>query len=601
MKKYSILPILPVFTLVFFSGVPVQAQSDDPRGASSSYMTTLDGHFEQNPKLSDLMETLVTGPAKADLNGSTFESAKPHHAGPHEMAYQTWQEYCYRLSAPGSDPDLVKDQMKEALAGNAASNEVKVWLIKQFQWVGTEADVDALVPFLTSAEYTLRDEAIRTISAIPGSKSVEVLNAAAANADDADKQRIQDAIRQRTQDLSTAVESQFPQAIPYATTEEVDAWVKDFAKFPNEMKSMTLASLTVRGDRRYLPLALEAFKIEGEDADYFRREGILALEKLATANEVPVFLENLKFDRWLVIKIASVVEAEGFDAALTQAVEGAEPDTFSAICAILINRGVNVLAKIEARLMAADCPNRSELMETACRAASKEDVPALVDALPLFEAGQARDNAEKQIAAVCAGDSTSVLTKTRDLTLVLPLLGRIGDDDAWRIIDETLKNESMREIAVRALCNLPNAKQAEKMLAVVDGNVCSDSQKIAALRAYIRVVSLPDDQIGIRANAGQKLEMLRGAMKRATRSDEKKLVLSRLSAIRDVASARFAMEFFADPELEQDAYRALVDLAHHDNVRRPNAEFFGPALSTVIEKCTNQDLVVRAKKYRDML
>lgn len=594
MKKIYTLSALAAALL---SGAFVTAQSIP----TDRFMSSMNGEFEQTPKLADLLDAMVNGPAQADANGSTFEAPKAHISGPHEMAFQTWVEYSYRMSAPGMNPTSMKAQMKEALASDKISNETKVWLIREFQWFGTEADLDALVPFITSAEYTLRDEAIRTISKIPGKKGAEILNAAAVKADDLDKKRITDALRQQTQDISRTNESQMPQGLPYASAADVEKWMQGYAQLSDELKIETLASLTVLGDRKYLPVVLSAFEEKGENADFFRREAILALEKLATANEVPVLLENLKFDRNLVIRVASVVETDGFDAALMQTLDSADPDTFNAVCAILTNRSTNVLDKIVTKINSQDCGNRNELMDTACKIASKDDVSALVDTLSLFEAGQQRDNAEKQIAFVCGGDSSPIFTKERDLALILPLLGRVGDDNAWKIIDETLKVDAMREIAVRALCNLPNAKQAEKMLTVVDGDTCTPEQKIAALRAYIRVVSLPDDQIGISANAAKKLEMLRGAMNRTTRVDEKKLILSRLNAIRDVASAKFALEFVSDPALEQDVYRAVVELAHHDNVRRPNAAFFGPALETVIEKCTNADLVTRAKKYRVMM
>lgn len=598
MKKY---PVVSLLALSVFAGAglttPVTLAQNVPQ-----YMTSMDGRFDQNPRLSELLPVLVNGPKEADANGSFFETPTAHRSGPHEMAYQTWQEYCYRNSAPGMDSAIVKEQMKAVLAGSEATNEVKVWMMKQFQWIGTEEDLVVLIPFLTSPEYTLRDEAIRTISTIPSPKAVDVLKAAAEKADDADKQRIADAIAQRTQDLSVVIETAFPQALPYATDAQADAYLRDFAKFSTELKIQTLASLTVRGDRKYLPLALSVLNAEGEDAEFLVRAGLLALEKLATAAEAPALLDKLAFDRGLTIRIASVVEADGFDDALAKALDAADdPGKFSAIAEILTNRYVNIFQPVYERISMTDCPNRGELMRTICRIATKENVSALVDVLGLFNQGHDRDEAEKLIAAVCDGDSAPVLTKERDLALVLPLLGRIGDEAAWTIIDENLKNDSLRDVAVRALCNLPNARQAKKMLGVVDGSDVTEEQKIQALRAFIRVVSLPDDQIGIRVNSAQKLEMLRDAMKRAVRVEEKKLILSRLNAIRDVASAEFAMEFITDPALEQDACRAIVELAHHNNIRRPNANFFRSALDVVIEKCADSGLVTRARKYRETL
>ena len=61
------------------------------------------------------------------------------------------------------------------------------------------------------------------------------------------------------------------------------------------------------------------------------------------------------------------------------------------------------------------------------------------------------------------------------------------------------------------------------------------------------------------------------------------------------------MEFFGNPELQLDAYRAFLDIAHHDNVRKPNADFFRPVLEEIIRNCKDQNQVERAKRYRDNL
>ncbi|MDO4569247.1 MAG: hypothetical protein Q4D38_02565 [Planctomycetia bacterium] len=582
MKRYTTI-ILSILLVMFSSAVFAQDET----------------------KLSDLLETMITGPSQASDNGSTFENARAHRAGPHEAAFARWQQICYDASAPGKETQRqdVAAQMKEVLAKDDVPPFVKVWLVKQFQWLGTEADVEALVPFLTSTEYTLRDEAIRTISKIPGQKSRDVLKAAYAKANDADKLMIQNALNQQTQDISTAVETAMPLALPRLSAEKRAQWLAQYDQFSNTLKIQTIAALTQLGDRQYLPIVLSAFDEEGDDAPAFKRAGLLALEKLATKDQVPLLIENLAFDRGLVIRVASVIEAPNFDEALLNALgETSDGGVFGALSEILARRNAGtIFAPVVEQIRSADCPNRSELLVSACSVAQKSDVPVLVGLLPLFE-GKARDDAEKLIASRCQGDSTVVFTQQQgDLSVILPLLGRIGDDHAWKIIEENLAKADMREVAVRALCNLPNAKHADQMLAIVDGEQFSDSQKIASLRAFIRVVSLPNDQIGISISSAQKLEKLRLAMGKATRTDEKRLILSRLPAIREVASAQFAMEFVNDADLAESAYRAIVDLAHHNNLRRPNAEFFGPALDLVIEKSKDTGVTTRAKKYRQSM
>lgn len=559
---------------------------------------------EEPVRLADLLETMITGPSLANDGGSTFENPKWHVAGPHEAVLAQWQQICSEATAPGRETmkkDVAK-QMKEALVRDEVPVWLKVWLVKQFQWIGEESDLDVLAIFLTNAEYTLRDEAIRTISQISGSRGKEVLTAALSQANDADKQMIQNALKQQTQDISVALESQWPQVLPYSTPEAVADYMRDYATFSVAKKLQTLASLTVLGDRKYLPVVRESLCAEGPDAEALKRAGILALEKLGTSEDIPALLEYATTDRGLVIRIASVTETEGWDEALLKELqETTDSQRFAMVAEILANRySTELFPVLLVRMKDPTCKNRLMLFQAACSVATVEKIGDLLPVLLLFPLGGERDEAEKQIMRLSAGDSQWVRAKiTREnLQEYLPLLGRIGDAAAWQVIEENLAKPENREMAIRALCNLPDAKQCEKMLQVVEGADFSEAQKIAALRAYIRVVSLPDDQIGIRASVTDKLTMLRSAMSKATRVEEKKLVLSRLNAIRDVASVQFAMEFVDEPPLEQDVYRAVVDLAHHNNIRRPHAEYFTSVLDRVIEKCTDAGLVERAKKYR---
>ena len=124
-------------------------------------------------------------------------------------------------------------------------------------------------------------------------------------------------------------------------------------------------------------------------------------------------------------------------------------------------------------------------------------------------------------------------------------------------------------------------------------------QKIAALRSFIRVISLPDDKIGIGISKDGKLDKLKEAFKISTRVDEKRLILSRLAANRTVKSLQFAVECAADPELAEAAYAAIADHAHDNVLRQQNMDVFGPAMDLVINKSTNKDLVERVKKYKE--
>ena len=115
----------------------------------------------------------------------------------------------------------------------------------------------------------------------------------------------------------------------------------------------------------------------------------------------------------------------------------------------------------------------------------KTDIPRLVKLLLRTEAGKHRDEVEKTILLVCdklptgADRSELVLASLAQVDQAekpkyLPVLGRLGGTKALAMIEADLKNENaeIREAAVRALCNWPNADVAEQLL-----KLATDSDK----------------------------------------------------------------------------------------------------------------------------
>ncbi len=559
---------------------------------------------KEEPKLADYLEAMTTGPAQANDNNSTWEKPVAHKPGPHEAAYRAWQKYCEKMSAPGANPAVVKAQMKEVLASESAPVDVKVWMIKQFQWLGQEADLPALVPFLTAKEDVLRAEAISAISKIPGQKAIDALKKASGSANDKDKKQIETALAQQKLDFTIPVETEMPLALPYVSAAEVEKYLKDYDSFSVEKKIGTLGILAVRGDKKHAQYALSAMAVEekGEEADALRNAGIAALIDLGSTKDIPALFEYAKRDGGRAGNTAVLIVADGFDAELQKYAKSEDDNVATTAIAWLAGRYVDVLPQILERIKRENCKIRTNLIRTAGNIATKNDVPALTDALQSCALGHERDSLEALITRLCAGDSTLALAKKLDPNLTLSLLGRIGDEPAMKFIEENLNKPQFREMAYRGLANLPHAKLAGKMLEMVDNKDTTDEQKIMFLRGYIRVVSLPENQIGIAdATPAKRLAMLKEGFRRATRVDEKKLVLQRLSAIRTVDSAKFAMESFNTPELAIDAYRAFLDLAHHNYLRRLHIDVFNKGLDLVIEKCTDPGLVARAKEYRSKM
>jgi hypothetical protein len=176
----------------------------------------------------------------------------------------------------------------------------------------------------------------------------------------------------------------------------------------------------------------------------------------------------------------------------------------------------------------------------------------------------------------------------------LPLLGRLGGPKSLEIIQSALGGDDpeVREAAVRGLCNWPSAEVADRLLGLATH---SDSRAhgVSALRAYIRVITLPSDR-----PEAETLAMLKHAIKLADGVDEKRLALERASTIRTMEAVIWLAAYLDDPDLGQAACQTLVELAHHRFLRNPNMDRFGPILEKVAGVSEDPAIAERARRYR---
>lgn len=477
--------------------------------------------------------------------------------------------------------------------GKVTQATTKVWILEQLQAIGTAAEVSAVAAQLNSKDQIVVDAAAAALCQIPGPE------AEAALAKDIPACKYALAQRKDANPPYQPCESAMPQAISNCDQAKVDTWMAKFDQLDELTKAQTIAGLAARKDAKYHDVAVAAMK---SDSEILRKAGFLAMEKLATAADIDAILAYE--DAGLVSRICGFIVADGFDAALKDHMIKADtPEKFLFLASILINRAVDIRAEVFAKVTANECDGRMALMQQVAKIATPADAKALVTATLRFPVGGERDQAENLIAAVCNGDASAVVALKGQFAQedLFPIIGRIGGDAAKAEVNAGLASNDadLRQAAIRALSVWPNAQFADKMFEVATSDGYTPDQKIAALRSFIRVISLPDDKIGIGISKDGKLDKLKEAFKIATRVDEKRLILSRLAANRTAKSLQFAVECAADPELAEAAYAAIADHAHDNVLRQQNMNVFGPAMDLVINKSANKDLVERVKKYKE--
>jgi hypothetical protein len=131
--------------------------------------------------------------------------------------------------------------------------------------------------------------------------------------------------------------------------------------------------------------------------------------------------------------------------------------------------------------------------------------------------------------------------------VLLRLLSRTGTPGALAAVRAALKTQdaTVRDAALRALADWPDAAPAEDLLAQVQA-ATDPTGKVVALRGFVRMAGLSKDPAAMYARA----------MELAERPDDKKLVLGSLGAAEPLAAIKLV-----EPCLKNDALRAEAALA----------------------------------------
>lgn len=524
-------------------------------------------------------------------------------------AQRDWQNFCRQKGADKTVRDEINKLTVEQLDKDNPV-ETTVWLIRQIGLTGDDSVVSVLAKCLDSKEVRIKDEAARALAMIPGKEAEAALKASGT-------QLAKDALHERNIDrmlmTKTGNETKMPMAIPYATDKAVADWMKGYDKLDDHAKAQTLANLTVRRDG-YIRQVQAGLK---SDNEVLRDAAILAVGALGSSRQIPELLDLASNDKTRdLAKIALIrMNDRMLDVQLLGALEK-EKDAgrFETIADILKNRdNSTAFPVLMKRALAPDVANRLNLIRTAESFADKDNVGQFVDVWEKITDRGQRDQAEQIIARLVQGDSAPVVKKRTDknYALMFSLLGRIGDEKSLdeirnRVFDKPLgagmkASPELKAAALRALCNWPDGRVAEDLLAVAGDEKFSDSDRIAALRAFARVASLPNDQIKIKVGDKEKVELLAKGMAIAKRVDEKRLILQRAGQVRHPDSLRFILNYFDDGELQHQVCWSIVDLSHHNGLRNSAKDEFKAALDKVIATSKDQNQLDRAKNYRNAM
>jgi HEAT repeat protein len=387
---------------------------------------------------------------------------------------------------------------------------------------------------------------------------------------------------------------------------DLGAIAADMAKLPPTAQTAVLAAIRIRGRSVLAPAAIAATKSPHE---MVRLAAARALGTVGDLTALPALAELAAAEGPVGQTAQQSLEAiygPKIDEQIFAALR-AEKDPIRRaawIGVLQAHRPAGVVA-----LLIGEAGEQGPVVATRAWAAlaklaAPNDIPALVAALLKTEKGPVREEAERAVRQVCLqiADATqraqAVLkiyeaAAPADRLALLPLLGRIGGSDVRAVVQAALdsKDPAVYEAGVRAISNWPDATAADQLLRLAE-TAEAPVHREWALRAFVRVVSLP----GGATNAA-KLAQLKQAMQLSKTGEQQAWVIQRASAVRAVESLRFVAPYLDQPALAEHACLAVVDLAHHKEVRDPNRKEFAAALQKVLATAKDSIVLERAKRY----
>lgn len=528
---------------------------------------------------------LFTAALSASEIAETFETLLPkfdsRNLGEREDRQRKWQQICLEA---GCNAEVTALMCRELEKEETPAATV-VFFIRQLGYAGDASAERTLRKFESHADRQIREEAVRALATIAGEK--------------------------RENAAKIPPESAMPMAIPYTDDARVADYVRNFDSMNDAEKIRVLANLTVRGDKKYLPLAYKAVE---SDEKLLRQTGIATLAALGGVPEAKFLFEMTcrggDFHEFLLGTILPRMPGREIDETLLEEIRAA--DDFSRVDVAGNILGMRFNAEMVPIILrrSQEPEARRQLFGlhiAADRMARKEHVPGFVRMWECAEPGQLRDRIETTVARISEDDASAALTCRTDenYAAFFSMLGRIGDERTLgeiraAVFDGRRKDATVSE-TLRGLCNWPNGLASGDLLRVAEDHGFSESDRTAALRAFIRIISLPQEKIKIDIDDAEKISLLRKAMNLVNREDERRLIVERAGKIRQVASLDFVLPYVDDPQLRDEACRAVLELAHHAYLRRSDKSKFLAALEKVLSVTGNNEFIDRAKHYRNDL
>jgi len=363
---------------------------------------------------------------------------------------------------------------------------------------------------------------------------------------------------------------------------------------PPATRAHVIELLGKRGDKAALPALVSA--CTKRDTEAVRTAAGKAVAELGGPEQVAMLL-GLPGGPQIVKPMASA----GVDDALIGLLNDKALKA-AAISALGVRGARKAVAKLIALTGDADRNVRNNAWSALPGMASEADLPKLTAILVKLPDGPERDaasNAVRSLASEASNETKESVfrafsehykaadTKMRQFVLGIGPVFATKQALALETAALNGENAAEKDKALRSLATWPNADPCPALLEMAR-NGKAKTQKILALRTYL-------DLAAKSGSSQQKLARNSKALPLIQRTEEKRLLISKLRDIQNVDSLAMAASYFDDATVVNEAKNAALDIIRRMR-RGKDSDAIVATLKRIIESTKDKGIVRRAEE-----
>ena len=369
-----------------------------------------------------------------------------------------------------------------------------------------------------------------------------------------------------------------------------------------------LSALADRGDPAARAAVLELFAASKDEQ--VRASAINAIGSLGGVADLPLLIKTMStasgVEQGAARRSLIQIRGEAINKSLVSEMKSAEPGVKGALIEVLAaRRARDEVPALVAATVDDNAQVRGAAMNALGQIGSPDQVAPMLPGVLKAQKGGERDNAERNIALICAridneDDRGTLIIEAlknvdaADRDELLSLVGRVGGRKLINFVGDIASetDPERRRLGIDALSKWPDASVADKLLEIAN-KATDPAERRLAFQGFVKIAATRDNR-----NDKQRLDRMKEAMKAAKTPEEQLLVINRTRTAYAVESVRFVLPYVDEPTFSEVACETIVEIAHHREVRDPNKAEFDKVLVKIIATTKDPVVVDRAQRYK---